>query len=247
MSTLAYCIVAQSPMRSEPSDRSEMVSQILFGEACTVLNEQDNWLQIACQHDGYRGWVDRKHLVDCNRNNDLVPLTAPAIWIDDLSGIHRLSPGAMTDANNKEFVIQHRQFKWHSSASDPSDVLVFAEQYLGTPYLWGGRSIYGIDCSGYTQQIARFNGLSLPRDAYQQVEFGEHITFLEESRTGDFAFFDNAEGRIIHVGMIVRENETIQILHASGMVRCDLLDHQGIFRVTDQVYSHNLRAIKRIL
>lgn len=247
MSTLACCIVAQSPMRSEPSDKSEMVSQMLFGESCTILLQKESWLHIASTHDGYEGWVDAKHFLVHVDSAPLAPIAAASIWKDEQSYVHRLSPGALVAADCTTFSIQGKTFEPLHIDPLPKDILSFAQQFLGTPYLWGGRSLFGIDCSGYTQQIARFAGISLPRDAYQQAEHGEHITFIEESRTGDFAFFDNAEGRIIHVGMIVHTAKDIRILHASGMVRSDLLDHQGIFRQPDNTYTHNLRFIKRIL
>jgi gamma-D-glutamyl-L-lysine dipeptidyl-peptidase len=247
MSTPAYCVVAQSPMRAEPSDKSEMVSQMLFGESAEILDQKDSWCFIQTSHDGYQGWMDRKHLVSSDLVLDLSPLTSPSIWKDNFSANHRLSPGSFVSRDKTPLDLAPYSFEPIEAAPGPKELVTFAEQYLGTPYLWGGRSLYGIDCSGYTQMIARFAGLSIPRDAYQQAEVGEHITFLEETRTGDFAFFDNSDGRIIHVGMIVRYDASIRILHASGNVRNDLLDHQGIFRTTDQIYTHNLRLIKRIV
>lgn len=247
MSALAYCIVAQSPMRSEPSDKSEMVSQLLFGESCTLREEQSSWCSIQSTHDGYIGWVDRKHLIVSQLAPQLTPMPSVSVWSGNGCEIHRLSPGAMASLDAASISIGDGEFHRMTIEKQPNDVLAFAYQYLGTPYLWGGRSLYGIDCSGYTQIIARFAGLSIPRDAYQQAECGETISFPEESQTGDFAFFDNADGRIIHVGMIVRMENEIRILHASGYVRLDTLDHQGIFRNLDKTYTHNLRIIKRIL
>jgi len=114
--------------------------------------------------------------------------------------------------------------------------------------LWGGRTAMGIDCSGFTQLVFSLNGISIPRDAYQQADIGTTVTFTEESQTGDLAFFDNAEGRIIHVGIILRDSDNgCRIIHASGKVRIDALDHQGVFHSEQLVYTHKLRIIKRIL
>jgi len=116
--------------------------------------------------------------------------------------------------------------------------------YLNAPYLWGGRSPFGIDCSGFTQVIYKLNGFKLPRDASQQATIGETLSFIEESESGDLAFFDNEEGNIIHVGIMLENNN---IIHASGKVRIDKIDHQGIFNSETNTYSHRLRLIKKIL
>ena len=116
--------------------------------------------------------------------------------------------------------------------------------YLNTPYLWGGRGPLGIDCSGFTQMVYRLQGVELPRDAYQQAEVGTTLSFIEESEAGDLAFFDNAEGKIIHVGMILADNH---IIHASGKVRIDRLDQQGVFNAEERTHTHKLRLIKSII
>ena len=119
-----------------------------------------------------------------------------------------------------------------------------AMMYINAPYLWGGRSPFGIDCSGFTQLVYKIAGKKLPRDAYQQAEIGQTLSFVEEAQSGDLAFFDNEEGSIVHVGILLQDNE---IIHASGKVRIDKIDHQGIFNVDTKRYSHKLRLIKKIL
>ena len=116
--------------------------------------------------------------------------------------------------------------------------------YLNAPYLWGGKTPFGVDCSGFTQMVYKLNGYVLQRDASQQALEGEPLSFIEESQPGDLAFFDNEEGRIIHVGIIMENN---YIIHASGKVRIDRLDHLGIYNAETNRHTHRLRVIKKYI
>ena len=119
-----------------------------------------------------------------------------------------------------------------------------AYMYLNAPYLWGGKGPFGIDCSGFVQVVFRLNGILLPRDAYQQADIGDTLSFVEEGQAGDLAFFDNENGKITHVGIL---NDAQHIIHASGKVRIDRIDHQGIFHEENGTYTHRLRLLKRII
>ena len=125
-----------------------------------------------------------------------------------------------------------------------SDIVSTAFLYLNAPYLWGGKSPFGIDCSGFTQMVYKLCGYKLLRDAYQQSNQGDALSFIEESEPGDLAFFDNEEGKIIHVGIIMENN---YIIHASGKVRIDRLDHLGIYNAEQNKHTHRLRVIKKIV
>ena len=125
-----------------------------------------------------------------------------------------------------------------------SDLVKTAFMYLNAPYLWGGKTPFGIDCSGFTQMVYKLNGYSLLRDASQQATQGEALSFIEESEAGDLAFFDNDEGVITHVGIIMEDN---YIIHSSGKVRIDRLDHLGIFNPDTQRHTHKLRVIKKYI
>ena len=125
-----------------------------------------------------------------------------------------------------------------------TDIINNAMKYLGAPYMWGGRSPFGIDCSGFTQVVFGMCGITLKRDAYLQAELGNTIDFINETKTGDLVFFDNDESKITHVGIMIEDK---QIIHASGEVRIDSIDHNGIYNENAKKYSHKLRIIKRII
>jgi cell wall-associated NlpC family hydrolase len=150
---------------------------------------------------------------------------------------------------DKFFYLRDTKYKLEGETKRPakdkfrSGVIDVAKFYLNAPYLWGGKSVFGIDCSGLSQMVFRQFGIKLRRDAYQQAEQGELVGFLQEAKAGDLAFFDNNEGRINHVG-IMMDNE--RIIHASGKVRIDAIDNQGIFNRELNRYTHKLRIIKRV-
>lgn len=236
------------PLRKEPSDRSEMTSQILYGERLHPLETQEKWVMVRNMEDSYEGWIDRKQLIEA-----IIPETCmivePMCQLTNQTGDRIWLPaGAQIPIASSVLQIGGRHFDAPDSVcrASPTDIVQYARQFLGAPYLWGGRTVAGIDCSGYTQTIAKVFGKKIPRDAYQQAEEGTTISFIEECQNGDLAFFDNTEGRITHVGLVVRHKDKTHILHASGMVREDLLDHQGIFNASRGLYTHSLRIIKRI-
>ena len=209
--------------------------------------------------DQYEGWVDHKQitLIDNETFNQLILSDRHYVKILSASGNYKngdpfiFTLGAhLPFFHDGKFRINEFEGTYEGNTIAPSDaghastLTALAKQYLGAPYLWGGRSPFGIDCSGYVQILFKMTGLMLPRDASQQINHGENINFVSEAEPGDLAFFGNEEGDIIHVGIVI---EDFKIIHASGKVRIDKLDHQGIFNLDTQSYSHNLRLIKRIL
>ncbi|MDA8571253.1 C40 family peptidase [Schleiferiaceae bacterium] len=253
----AYCFLSSAPMRAESSDRSEMVNMILFGEAFEIIERKPKWIRIRLQHDQYEGWIDPQQCRPLSLESFEKLSKAPKFFVKsaqeeliDLDGSsYSVTRGAcLPGLVQDKFDIGENTFTFkgelYSSRKERAAIKDSAMDYMGTPYYWGGRSTLGIDCSGFTQMIFRMNGIFLPRDASQQAKKGRSLSFLEECNVGDLAFFDNAEGDIVHVGMIL---EDYKVIHASGRVRIDTLDHSGIYNQEMGKHTHKLRVLKSIL
>ena len=250
------------PCRSEASHRSEMVTQLLFGEHFTILAENEEWAHIHTAYDEYDCWISNKQYQSIKEDtfkqlqSIAQPLSAePMQLIQDkkTNGFFPIVAGSVLPfLSGKEIKIENNYVYEFSGESvlpagekiTRAKIISTAYPYLNSPYLWGGRTFFGIDCSGFTQIVFKLNGFKLPRDASQQAVLGLPLSFVEEAQAGDLAFFDNEEGKIIHVGIVLDDNK---IIHASGKVRIDKLDHYGIFNVDTKKYSHHLRVIKKVL
>ena len=246
------CNLAVIPLRAEPSDKSEQVSQLLFGEAFEILEWKDRWVKVVTDFDSYEGWIGRLqfamlgHLAYKSFQHVKPPITYRAVtqaWKKPDNSVLYL-PGASSlvflivttcHINNEKFEIIGE-----IGETEPLDIT--ARSFLNTPYLWGGRTHYGIDCSGFSQAVFRLQGFNLRRDACMQAEQGQTVNTLAESRPGDLAFFTNEEGKIMHVGILLNPG---QIIHASGRVKIDTIDNEGIYSEEQQRYTHKLHAIKR--
>ena len=236
-----------------------MVTQILFGETFSILEEKGNWLLIRIHFDLYDGWIDRKQAVVVS--DDFIRMMnhkAKHVIADKTGLCHNKSDGThilLTKGShlplydNGNFHIGNKLYSTDSKCRiihkkfSASKVTHTAMDYLNVPYLWGGRSMMGVDCSGLVQVVYHMCGINLPRDAAQQVLHGEALDFVDEALPGDLAFFDNLMGEIIHVGIMIGSGK---ILHASGQVKIDLVDHNGIFSLEQGVYTHSLRILKRL-
>ena len=244
------CHLSIVPLRHEPSDTSEMVSQVLYGDEFKVLEQRKKWSRIRLAYDKYEGWIDNKQYLEITEDvyknlvnsslrlsHDLVQFIA-----NDQNMLTPIPLGS--NLNGLELLKHTFDGTVVPLSKDKSKIVNTAFLYLNSPYLWGGKTPFGIDCSGFTQMVYKLNGFKLLRDASQQATQGEALSFIEEAEPGDLAFFDNNEGAIVHVGIIMENN---YIIHAHGCVRIDRLDHSGIFNVDKHIHTHKLRVIKKII
>lgn len=251
------CNLSIVPLRLEESDKSEMISQLLFGEHFEIIEKQKNWSKIRLAFDHFEGFIDNKQYLEITEDSySQICNETPAYSGEILDFV--------TSQNNELTTIpigsqlpffregnlklgncnySYDNTVYHG-VSSKNDILKTAFTYLNSPFLWGGKSPFGIDCSGFTQIVYKLCGYTLFRKVKDQATQGGVLSFIEESEPGDLAFFDNEEGEIIHVGIILND---YNIIHAHGKVRIDTLDHSGIFNKDLQKHTHKLRVIKKVI
>lgn len=247
--TYGICNLSIVPLRAEAADTSELVTQLLYGEGFRIITPRKKWSLIRLADDSYEGWIDNKQFMPVSEEVFYEIQNSPIKLSSDLVDFvirenEELIPITIGSRISSCSFLNHR-FEGHfrEGQSPKSSIVQTAALFLNAPYLWGGKSPFGIDCSGFTQLVYKLHGQFLLRDASLQATQGEALSFIEESEPGDLAFFDNEEGRIVHVGIIMADN---YIIHAHGKVRIDRLDHSGIYNEDQKKHTHKLRVIKRI-
>lgn len=251
------CLLPVIPVRKDPSHRSEMVSQLLFGELFSCLEERPGWYYILSEWDNYSGWVDKKQTESVEEGKFDQLSAAGRLFTEDLfTFIHKGEPEIPVPFGSSFYAMENGKFTINNivyslpgkgtarEAGSGQEIVSQAMKFLNSPYLWGGRTAFGLDCSGFTQVVYKSAGIRLPRDSSQQVKSGRPVNLISEALPGDLAFFQDEEGTISHAGIMLSPE---QIIHASGKVRIDTIDHNGIYDREQLRYSHKLRTISRII
>jgi hypothetical protein len=251
----AFCTVAAAPVRNEPSHRSEMVNQLLFGELVIIIEEKEEWVKLRSHYDGYEGWVTH-HLITVTGEGFAeapVPFVTAGLlneitWNDT---VFYIPMGCSLPVyNSVTGTLWDEAYQYRGAlrnTNEPYSKALFrslVKQWLQAPYLWGGKTGMGVDCSGFVQVVCKVLGVPLLRDAYQQAEQGTPVESLNVAKEGDLAFFKSETGRITHVGFVLQDHK---IIHASGKVRIDTLRPEGIFTGDGNKQTHHLHSIRRIL
>lgn len=255
MAEYGICIWNIVPVRTRPSDREELCTQLLFGDMYEVLEftTDKKWLKIKVSYDGYQGWIDAKQCFSIsqdfynkalkeNTTSVVQELGSKALFAE--KEIHLVPGSSLPFYEGTSFSIADMSwgFVGHAGMAFSDKIVNKAFKYLGTPYLWGGKTHFGIDCSGFVQMVFKQCGVRISRDAYQQAQEGVEVS-LVTAKPVDLAFFANDTGKITHVGILL---EGSKIIHAHGEVRVDRLDEQGIYNEDKKAYTHTFSHLRRL-
>jgi gamma-D-glutamyl-L-lysine dipeptidyl-peptidase len=254
----AFCNVPVMPVRSDPSHSSEQTTQLLFGEKVEIIEiNNKEWARIHVAWDGYEGWCKQSQITTVQKKEyrkevkflaatqtDKLLMPEGEFWTPMGSEL-RIKGGKIKPVNEAG-KFKGKKIKISEATLNCETLKHAAMKYLHAPYQWGGRSVAGIDCSGLTQMAFKMCNHSIPRDASQQANEGLLVDFLQHAQCGDLAFFDNKDGKIVHVGLLLDNQTIIHATDTSGRVVVDRIDQGGIISVSLRMRTHNLRVVKRI-
>ncbi|MCX7953982.1 MAG: C40 family peptidase [Bacteroidales bacterium] len=244
-------------LREQPDHKSELKTQLILGDIFEIKEEYTEWLFIKNFFDNYEGWINKKGIKNIDvlmfkkhQNTEVFYNDLFTIAKDENGNNFPILCGTWLHSYNEtenSFIICNKKIylkqKPNRLSIIKSNIVNLAVKFLNAPYLWGGVSIAGIDCSGLTYIVYRVFGIKLPRDSFKQAEIGTDIYFIENAKKGDLIFFGN-ENQISHVGLYMGDNK---LIHSSGFVRIDYVDNHGIYNTEIKQYTHQLIKIKRII
>ena len=240
MKKFGVCELSVIPVRKSPVSKSEMVTQLLYGEIFTIINFEEKWSEICNTHDNYTGWINNTQIRFIERSTYNSLKKNKAIYSLDING-------SVTNKKGIKFSIPlgsvvssclllNTIFHGKKGILIKSKIIKAAKLFLESPYLWGGRITSGIDCSGFSQLIYRICGLEIDRDARQQALQGKKID-SSKINPGNLAFFGNSIKEITHVGIMLNKNE---IIHAFGKIRIDIVNNEGIINLESKKLTHKI-------
>ena len=244
---MEYGIVNLSlvPVRKKNNAKSEMISQLFFGELIEIISRKKNWSLVVSNIDKYIGWIRTSHFLPISKsdyiklNNKKKKFSDTEISISNKKIKKYTIPSGSLISN-----CNYLGFSYDFNNEKFNNIEEISMTFLNSPYLWGGKTKFGTDCSGFVQTVFKIYGKILPRDAYEQALEGVEVTSVKNSKTGDLAFFGKKINEITHVGIIISTNK---IIHSSGMVRIDKINDDGIFHPDSKEISHDLKLIRRII
>ena len=244
---MEYGIVNLSlvPVRKKNNAKSEMISQLFFGELIEITSRKNNWSLVVSNIDKYTGWIRTSHFLAISKsdyiklNNKKKKFSDTEISISNKKIKKYTIPSGSLISN-----CNYLGFSYDFNNEKFNNIEEISMTFLNSPYLWGGKTKFGTDCSGFVQTVYKIYGKILPRDAYEQALEGVEVTSVKNSKTGDLAFFGKKINEITHVGIIISTNK---IIHSSGMVRIDKINDDGIFHPDSKETSHDLKLIRRII
>ncbi len=248
---MQYGIVLLSvvALRATPDSESSLITMALYGAPFKIIDQRKFWYKIRLDFDATEGWVEKNQLLEISENTYQDIQNTPQTYCQELTAFANKADGSLMPVllgsyNQQSHLLGHSFEGQTTTNSSKQGVVNRALLYLNAPFLKGGISPFGIDAAGLCQMAYKLNGYALSRTPIEQSKQGEPLSFIEESEAGDLAFFDNSEGMIDHVGIILPDNH---IIHCHGQVRIDRLDHTGIFNPQTNQYSHSLRVIKKVI
>ena len=232
------CHLSIIPVRKDLSSKSELVTQLIYGELYNIIKNEEKWFYIETIDDKYKGWINYSQFKEISEHDFKKVITKEPEFLNNISSEIETENGKMSliigSKISSSFILNHKLIL---KSNTKTSIIKNSFKFLNSPYLWGGRTPYGIDCSGFSQQVYKLSGLKLSRDANQQALEGKGIK-LKNAKPGDLAFF--GKDRINHVGIIISSNK---IIHAFGLVRIDNLNEKGIINSISNKLTHHLKKI----